>query len=197
MMTKTFTVLSMVASIAAAQSQPSKDHGQMANCPLSSAPSSEEAGSWPGSNPTSAGQDAFGAIAEIVQLLEADPATDWTKVDIDALREHLIDMSELALHAAIEEKSIAGGLEMLVTGSGRTRDAIQRMVPAHAGMIRHVRQWNVDVATTENGVTLRVTSKDTSQIARIRGLGLFGFMTLGHHHGPHHLAIARGRDPHR
>jgi hypothetical protein len=23
------------------------------------------------------GQDAFGAIAEIVRLLEADPATDW------------------------------------------------------------------------------------------------------------------------
>ena len=42
--------------------------------------------------PTMPGQDAFGAIQETVSLLEADPATDWSKVNIAALREHLIDM---------------------------------------------------------------------------------------------------------
>lgn len=36
------------------------------------------------------GQDAFGALQEIVGILEADPATDWSKVDLDGLREHLI-----------------------------------------------------------------------------------------------------------
>src|SRR6516165_7172350 len=42
--------------------------------------------------PVLAGQDAFGAIQEVVQILEADPTTDWSKVNIDALRQHLVDM---------------------------------------------------------------------------------------------------------
>jgi len=29
--------------------------------------------------------DAFGAIAEIVRILEADPTTDWAKVDLERL----------------------------------------------------------------------------------------------------------------
>ena len=37
------------------------------------------------------GHDAFGAIQEIVQILDADPNTDWSKVDLEALRQHLID----------------------------------------------------------------------------------------------------------
>ena len=34
--------------------------------------------------PTIPGQDAFGAIQEIGNLLEADPKTDWSKVDLEA-----------------------------------------------------------------------------------------------------------------
>src|SRR5438046_3161300 len=44
------------------------------------------------SAPREPGQSAFAAIQEIVALLEADPGTDWTKVDIEALRRHLVDM---------------------------------------------------------------------------------------------------------
>ena len=36
--------------------------------------------------PTMPGQEAFGTIQEIVRILEADPATDWSKVNIGALR---------------------------------------------------------------------------------------------------------------
>ena len=36
--------------------------------------------------PTQSGQAAFAAIQEIVGILEADPRTDWTKVDVEALR---------------------------------------------------------------------------------------------------------------
>ena len=39
------------------------------------------------------GQAAFGAMAEVVRTLEGDPATDWSKVDIERLRQHLIDMN--------------------------------------------------------------------------------------------------------
>ena len=44
--------------------------------------------------PREAGQSAFAAVREIVGILEADPATDWSKVDVEALRRHLIDMMQ-------------------------------------------------------------------------------------------------------
>ena len=81
--------------------------------------------------PTMPGQDAFGAIQEIVQILQADPTTDWSKVNIAALREHLIDMNEVTLHAEADVHALENGVEIAVTGQGRTRDAIRRMVPAH------------------------------------------------------------------
>ncbi len=49
--------------------------------------------------PEEGGQSAFAAIAEIVALLEEDPDTDWSTVDITALREHLVDMNSLMLNA--------------------------------------------------------------------------------------------------
>ncbi|MCC2098329.1 MAG: hypothetical protein KDJ29_15640, partial [Hyphomicrobiales bacterium] len=42
--------------------------------------------------PVQPGQSAFAAIQEIVEILEADRSTDWSKVNIPALRQHLIDM---------------------------------------------------------------------------------------------------------
>jgi hypothetical protein len=88
-----------------------------------------------GATPTLPGQDAFGAIQEIVRMLEADPATDWSKVNLEALRQHLIDMNEVTLKAGVAAKQIEGGLDIAVTGTGRTLAAIQRMVPDHAQMI--------------------------------------------------------------
>ena len=49
--------------------------------------------------PAMPGQDAFGAIAEVVRLLDADPETDWSKVDLERLRQHLIDMNEVVLRS--------------------------------------------------------------------------------------------------
>ena len=54
--------------------------------------------------PTMPGQEAFGTIQEIVRILEADPATDWSKVNIAALREHLIDMDEVTMRADARER---------------------------------------------------------------------------------------------
>jgi hypothetical protein len=61
------------------------------------------------SSPTQPGQGAFGAIQEIIQILRADPLADWSKVDLDALRQHLIDMDEVSLHAEAEVRRIDGG----------------------------------------------------------------------------------------
>ena len=38
------------------------------------------------STPNMPGQDAFGAIQEIVQILQSDPRTDWSKVNIDGTK---------------------------------------------------------------------------------------------------------------
>ena len=51
--------------------------------------------------PVEGGQSAFAAIQEIVGILENDPHTDWSKVDIEALRQHLIDMDNVTLRAAV------------------------------------------------------------------------------------------------
>src|SRR6266849_1349046 len=60
----------------------------------------------------SPGQDAFGAMAEVVRILEADPATDWSKVDMERLRQHLIDMNEVVLRASVKATPVPGGLAM-------------------------------------------------------------------------------------
>ena len=69
-------------------------------------------------SPPMPGQDAFGAIQEIVQILDADPKTDWSKVDLEALRQHLIDMDEVTLSADAAAKRGGGSLEIAVTGTG-------------------------------------------------------------------------------
>lgn len=146
--------------------------------------------------PTMPGQDAFGTIQEIVAILDADPHTDWTKVDIEALRRHLIDMNEVTLNAASAATPIDGGARFAVTGAGRTLDAIRRMVPAHAQAMAQAMNstdgWTIATEALPDGVLLTVTSADARQAARIRGLGFIGIMVQGSHHQQHHLAMARG-----
>ena len=147
--------------------------------------------------PTEPGQGAFGAIAEIVALLEADPNTDWSKVDVATLREHLVDMNELILNAIAREEPIPGGLRITVTGEGGTLRAIRNMVPAHAVELAKIESWQVEAAAQDEGASLTVTSTDPRQQARIRGLGFFGLMATGAHHQAHHWAIATGQPMHQ
>jgi hypothetical protein len=148
--------------------------------------------------PTMPGQDAFGAIQEIVRILEADPNTDWSKVNLEALRQHLIDMNEVTLKADVVTKPIDNGIEVTVTGEGRTVEAIQRMVPAHAHQIEqsHLNGWSAKTEPLPNGVVLTVTSDDPQQVQHLRGLGFIGVMVSGSHHQLHHLAIAKGGPMH-
>jgi hypothetical protein len=142
--------------------------------------------------PTLPGQDAFGAIQEVVRLLEADPETDWSKVDVGALREHLIDMNEVILHAEAESKPLDDGIEVAVTGEGRTLDAIRRIIPAHIRELDGLNGWAAEAEETLKGVTFAVTSADARQVVKIRALGFMGLMVQGGHHQPHHLLIAKG-----
>lgn len=140
---------------------------------------------------TMPGQDAFGAIQEIVQALEADPATDWSRVNIAALREHLIDMNEVTLRAAADERARDDGIEITVTGEGRTLAAIKRMVPAHIAELA-ASGWKAKTEELPNGAKIIVTSDDPKQTAKLKALGFLGIMVQGGHHQPHHLAMAKG-----
>jgi hypothetical protein len=146
--------------------------------------------------PKMPGQDAFGTIQEIVTILEADPKTDWTKVDLEALRQHLIDMNDVTLKSDAKTVPVAGGIEATITGTGRTVDAIQRMVTAHSAELGRMNGWTATAEKTAAGVRLTVTSADPAQTARIRGLGFIGLMVSGSHHQPHHLAMAKGEFAH-
>ena len=78
----------------------------------------------PPSAPTQTGQGAFATIQEIVAILMADPETDWSRVDIDALRRHLVDMNAVTLRAKVVNTPIEGGMRFDVTGEGEVRDLI-------------------------------------------------------------------------
>ena len=147
--------------------------------------------------PTMPGQDAFGSIQEIVQILDADPKTDWSKVDLEALRQHLIDMNEVTLKADANPKQIEGGLEIAVTGTGRTLIAIQRMVPAWAQTMNGHQGWSTKAAPLPNGELLTVTAADPKAVQHVRGLGLIGLLVSGSMHQPHHLAMAKGEFDHQ
>jgi hypothetical protein len=145
--------------------------------------------------PTLPGQDAFGAIQEVVRILEADPTTDWSKVNLERLRQHLIDMNEVTLRSEVKSDAVPGGLAMDVTGTGRIEEAIRRMVMAHTAELNGMPEWSAQTAAIPGGLRLTVIARapdDGKTIARIRGLGFIGLLTEGGHHQPHHLAIAKG-----
>jgi len=145
--------------------------------------------------PTAPGQAAFATIAEVVAILKADSTTDWSKVNLDALRQHLIDMDEVVMHASVAKRDVPGGMEATVTGTGRTVDAIRRMLSSHAVALEDEGLYHTTAERVANGMRLTVTANDPSDakaVAMIRGLGFAGILTEGDHHARHHLAIARG-----
>jgi hypothetical protein len=145
--------------------------------------------------PRQVGQAAYAAIAEIVRILEADPATDWSKVDLERLRQHLLDMDDVTMRALVVQRPVEGGVEATVTGTGRTVGAIQRMTASHAAALAAGTAYRMTVMELPDGVRVRMTPAmpgDAALVARIRGLGFIGIMASDDHHAPHHLALARG-----
>ena len=144
--------------------------------------------------PTLPGQDAYGAIAEVVRLLQADSTTDWSKVNVEALRAHLVDMNAVTLRSVVRQTRVPAGLEMIVTGDSATADAIRRMTTSHGAALRALGLLAVStpVASGARFTVTAVDANDAKLVAQVRGLGFAGLMTLGNHHAVHHLAIARG-----
>ena len=145
--------------------------------------------------PTMPGQEAFGTIQEVVRILESDPTTDWSKVNISALREHLIDMDEVTMRAVATEHALDNGLEIAVTGEGRTLDAISawspRMCTSSASSAGTPGQ-----RTCRTGSSSTVISTDPKQVTKLKALGFMGIMVQGSHHQQHHLMMAKNEFVH-
>jgi hypothetical protein len=186
-------VLTILLLPLAASAQPAGHHHAMpgGSMPMDRMPIAKAPGV-----PTQPGQGAFAAIQEIVRILEADPRTDWSKVDIEALRQHLIDMDNVTLAAAVRSESIDNGVRFIVTGREAVVQSIRRMTAAHAATMDGVGNWHFLAKPIDDGAILevRVPAED---LAKLKGLGFIGVMTRGMHHQEHHLMIARGEHVHR
>jgi hypothetical protein len=146
--------------------------------------------------PRETGQATFAAIQEIVAMLDADPATNWAKVDIEALRQHLIDMNNVTLGAIVEAAELEGGIRFSVSGDRPVRELVRRMVMAHAATMNGVDGWKFAAEASDSGATLTVSPSDQASMAKLRALGFIGVMTRGMHHQQHHWMLATGMDPH-
>lgn len=185
----TASVLTMLAATVSAQPEPgSPMHRMMDQQNHGTGRGIEHMGL----TPTQPGQSAFGDVQEIIRILKADPKTDWSKVNLDGLRQHLIDMDEVTLRADATVQKIDGGIQVAVTGQGRTLDAIRRMVLADAHHLNGQNGWTVRTTDLPDGVTLAATSTDPQQTTIIRGLGFIGVLASGTYHQEHHLMVARG-----
>ncbi len=144
--------------------------------------------------PTEPGQGAFAALVEIVEMLRADPETDWSKVNINGLRQHLVDMDMLVTHADVKSERLPNGLKITASLKGQGGGAVSRMVPAHGPVLTAETGWNSDVQVLDDAVVWTVTSDQEFYI--IQALDFFGLMAIGNHHQAHHYGMAKGEMMH-
>lgn len=148
-----------------------------------------------GDLPKEVGQSTFAALAEIVDKLRNDENTDWSEIDIDALRSHLVDMNNVTTLSNAATSTFDEKVVFEVTGEGSVIASIQRMAKAHAPMLANETGWSVAVENLANGATMTIIPEN-SEITFVRALGFYGVMTIGAHHQMHHMMIAAGHDPH-
>lgn len=175
----TLVAISLLPAVLAAQGM---DHSQHA-----AAPATAQA--------TVPSQAAFATIQEIVKRLKADATTDWSKVNLEALRQHLIDMDNVVMRSAVKQTNIAGGVSLDITGAGDVAAAIKRMGGMHSAALTSEADYTAESTEIADGVRLVVKAKkvnDAAAVARVRGLGFAGLLTEGDHHAAHHWAVARG-----
>lgn len=164
--------------------------------PSASPPQADPPG--PSTPLTEPGNAAFAAVAEVVRELNARPDTDWSTVDLEALRRHLRDMERFTLGAElVRREEIPDGLRVVVGGPDeRVRRAVRRTLEAHAPMLERETGWDARVEADGERTALTVTADRPTDAAKIRGLGYIGLMATGAHHTRHHWMIATGDRPH-
>lgn len=144
------------------------------------------------------GQSVFGAVQEAVRRLEADSTTDWSQVDVEALRQHLLDMERVAMHVTVEEKTpVERGVRLRVRATqDAARASLGRVLDAHPHMLRQETGWTMEVTEDADAYVLHVTTPDPQEVDKLRGLGYIGLLAYGKHHQRHHWHLVRGGHPH-
>ena len=147
--------------------------------------------------PIEGGQSAFAAIQEIIAMLEGDPKSDWSKVDIEALRQHLIDMDNVTLHTVVKVTEASDSFEFSVSGESAIVGSIQRMISGHIMTMNGVDGWKFSAESNITGAVMSVTPPDKASMVKLRALGFIGVMAQGMHHQQHHWMLANGMMPHK
>ncbi len=146
---------------------------------------------------TEAGTDAFATVQEAIRALEANPNTDWEKVNLEALRLHLIQMQDMTLNVDVVQSDINKGFKAVVTPTtDRALKSLSAALSAHPAQMKKETGWSMQVSRDNATFTLLVTTDKPSEVAKIRGLGYIGVMATGSHHQVHHWAMASGENPH-
>ena len=147
-----------------------------------------------------AGNDAFGTIQEVMYKLQADPETDWSKVNLEALRKHLLEMEDMTFNVnVLEQSNIKNGLKIRVTPTTtRSSFSLKNIMKAHPRVLEMESGFKtvVEYDSEYDVYTLRVTTTNKKDVDQIRGLGYIGLMAYGKHHQPHHYSMAIGSNPH-
>jgi hypothetical protein len=146
---------------------------------------------------TESGTDPFAVMQEAIAALEANPGTNWEKVNIEALRLHLVEMQDMTLNVDVTQTRIDNGFKAVVTPtSSRAVKSLTKVLSAHPAQMEAETGWDMQVSNNNGVFTLNVTTENVKDVAKIRGLGYIGVMAYGNHHQPHHWAMASGENPH-
>ena len=139
---------------------------------------------------------SLAVLAGLVARLEADPSTDWRRVDLEAVRRHLADLERVTLAAEVRAEELPGGVGLTVTGPDPASvAAIQRLLPERAVRLAEARRWRVTTASLPEGLRVEIRSLDPREAGRIRALGLAGLLVAGPLDDAYLLSLARGEPP--
>ncbi|MFB6098071.1 MAG: hypothetical protein ABEK84_02970 [Salinibacter sp.] len=144
------------------------------------------------------GHSIFGAVQEVIRELESRPDTDWSDVNLERLRQHLLDMHRVAQKVAVEAATpIDGGVRLTVRPTtSAARASLRRVLSAHPAMLKAEAGWSMETTATDDGVIITTTDPEGQDAAKIRALGYIGLLSYGAHHQRHHWMIVRGEHPH-
>ena len=150
------------------------------------------------SNLTQAGNDIFATIQEVIVKLDNNPDTDWHKVNIEALRQHLLDMNDMAINVeVVNKKFLKNGLEVVVQAlTTRAETTLERVFKAHPYHLGRETGWDMQVVRKGKQFIVTTITEKTEDVAKIVALSYIGLMAYGNHHQPHHWAISTKQNPH-
>jgi hypothetical protein len=183
--------LCFISAVQAESSHSSMNHGNMSHESMNHGDLSSK------TTLKEAGTDPFAVIQEVISALESNPNTNWEKVNLEALRLHLVEMQDITINVNVAEKNVESGFEAIIMPiSRRALRAVGNVLQNHKSMLESETGWHMEVIKTEDVFNITVTTTDVNEINKIRGLGYIGVMAYGNHHQPHHWALASGENPH-